>query len=70
MGRFATGRRALGMSLGDEVKVLSEAPGPHRMMAWKPGEGNVAWGMVEYVNMLVLVLCREIQECRCPAKMS
>lgn len=33
------------MSFGEDVNVLSEAPGPHRMRAWKPGEGRVAWGM-------------------------
>jgi hypothetical protein len=27
------------------VKVLKEAPGPHRMRAWKPGVGSVACGM-------------------------
>jgi len=30
------------MSFGEDVKVLREAPGPHRMTAWKPGEGSVA----------------------------
>lgn len=40
------GSRAFGMSLGDDVKVLNEAPGPHRMRAWKPGGGRlVAWGI-------------------------
>jgi hypothetical protein len=32
-----------------EVKVLKEAPGPQRMMAWKPGEGSVACGMLNCV---------------------
>lgn len=34
------------MSLGEEVNVVSDAPGPHSMRAWKPGEGSVACGMV------------------------
>jgi hypothetical protein len=28
------------------VNVVSDAPGPHSMRAWKPGEGSVACGMV------------------------
>lgn len=46
MGLLATGSSAFGMSLGDEVKVVNEAPGPHSMTAWKPGEGSVACGIV------------------------
>ena len=46
MGLLATGSSALGMSFGDDVKVVNEAPGPHNMMAWKPGEGSVACGIV------------------------
>ena len=46
MGLFATGSSALGMSLGEEVNVVSDAPGPHSMRAWKPGEGSVACGML------------------------
>ena len=45
MGLFAMGSSALGISVGVDVKVLNDAPGPHRMRAWKPGEGSVAWGM-------------------------
>ena len=45
MGRFAIGIRALGMSLGLDVNVLMEAPGPHNMRAWNPGGGMVAWGI-------------------------
>ena len=45
MGRFAIGIRALGMSLGFDVNVLMEAPGPHNMRAWNPGGGMVAWGI-------------------------
>lgn len=36
------GSKAFGMSFGDDVKVVNEAPGPHNMTAWKPGEGSVA----------------------------
>lgn len=46
MGLFAMGNRAFGMSLGDDVNVVNEAPGPHSISAWKPGAGNVACGMV------------------------
>jgi hypothetical protein len=35
------GNKAFGISLGVDVKVLKEAPGPHRMRAWKPGAGRV-----------------------------
>jgi hypothetical protein len=34
--------RALGRSLGDDVNVLRETPGPQRMKACRPGEGCVA----------------------------
>jgi hypothetical protein len=47
MGRFAIGRRAFGMSCGVDVNVVKEAPGPHKMRAWKPGAGSVACGMAE-----------------------
>lgn len=47
MGRFAMGSSAFGISFGVDVNVLNDAPGPHRMSAWKPGEGRVAWGMAE-----------------------
>lgn len=46
MGLFAMGMSALGKSLGCEVNVLSDNPGPQRIMAWKPGEGRVACGMM------------------------
>ena len=46
MGRFAMGSRAFGISLGDDVNVVKDAPGPHKISAWKPGEGRVACGMV------------------------
>jgi hypothetical protein len=46
MGRFAMGNKAFGMSLGFEVNVVNEAPGPHSMRAWKPGAGSVACGMI------------------------
>lgn len=46
MGLFAIGNMALGMSFGDEVKVLNEAPGPHSMIAWNPGAGSTACGIV------------------------
>jgi hypothetical protein len=36
----------LGISCGVDVKVVKDAPGPHRMRAWKPGGGKVACGMV------------------------
>ena len=42
MGRLAIGISAFGRSDGLEVKVLRESPGPHRMRAWRPGEGRVA----------------------------
>jgi hypothetical protein len=42
MGLFAMGSSAFGMSLGDDVKVLNEAPGPHNIIAWKPGAGSTA----------------------------
>ena len=54
MGLFATGSSALGMSLGDDVKVDSEAPGPHSISAWKPGEGRVACGIVFAMALGVL----------------
>jgi hypothetical protein len=40
------GTIAFGNSAGSEVKVSSEAPGPHRMMAWKPGEGSELCGIL------------------------
>lgn len=36
------GMSALGKSLGEDVNVFSETPGPHRMKACRPGEGWVA----------------------------
>jgi len=47
MGLFATGISAFGKVAGSEVKVSSDAPGPQRIKAWKPGEGRVACGMIE-----------------------
>lgn len=35
------GNRAFGISLGVDVKVLNDAPGPHRISAWKPGGGRL-----------------------------
>jgi hypothetical protein len=46
MGRFAMGSSALGISFGVDVNVLKDAPGPHRIMAWKPGAGRTACGIV------------------------
>ena len=46
IGLFAIGTSALGKSSRLEVKVSRGAPGPHRIIAWKPGEGSVACGMV------------------------
>jgi hypothetical protein len=46
MGLFAIGSSALGISLGVDVKVLNEAPGPHSIIAWKPGAGSTACGIV------------------------
>lgn len=43
---MAIGTRAFEKSFGFEVKVLSDAPGPHRMKACRPGEGSVACGIV------------------------
>lgn len=43
------GSIALGISSGDDVKVLNEAPGPHSMMAWKPGAGRTACGILDAV---------------------
>jgi hypothetical protein len=42
MGRLAMGIKALGKSLGLDVKVLRETPGPHNISACSPGEGTVA----------------------------
>lgn len=42
MGRFAIGMSALGRSLGEDVNVFRETPGPQRIKAWRPGEGIVA----------------------------
>jgi hypothetical protein len=36
----------LGISAGLEVNVLIEAPGPQRIIAWKPGGGIVECGML------------------------
>jgi len=47
MGLFATGINAFGKVAGAEVKVSSDAPGPQRIMAWKPGDGRVACGMID-----------------------
>jgi hypothetical protein len=46
MGLFAIGSIALGISSGDDVKVLNEAPGPHSIIAWNPGAGSTACGIV------------------------
>lgn len=46
MGRLAMGISALERSRGLEVKVLSDSPGPHRIKAWRPGDGTVACGML------------------------
>lgn len=48
MGLFAMGSSALGISLGVDVNVLNEAPGPHRITAWNPDEGRTACGIVKY----------------------
>lgn len=42
MGRFAIGSRALEDSFEFDVNVARDAPGPHSMSAWSPGEGIVA----------------------------
>jgi hypothetical protein len=39
MGRLAMGKSAFGFSSGLAVKVGKEDPGPHKMIAWKPGAG-------------------------------
>jgi hypothetical protein len=39
MGLLAMGIRAFGFSSGLAVNVGNDDPGPHRMMAWKPGAG-------------------------------
>jgi hypothetical protein len=39
MGLFAIGMSAFGFSSGFAVKVGNEEPGPHNIMAWKPGAG-------------------------------
>ena len=41
MGLLAMGSSAFGISLGVDVKVLNEAPGPQRIKAWKPGAGRL-----------------------------
>jgi hypothetical protein len=40
------GSRALDDSFVFDVKVANDAPGPHKMSAWRPGEGTVAWGIL------------------------
>jgi hypothetical protein len=58
IGRFATGIRALGFSSGFAVKVGNDDPGPHRMMAWKPGAGiGTAWGMALALGIFPLEGC-------------
>jgi hypothetical protein len=47
IGLFAIGTSAFGNSSRFDVKVSSDAPGPHRIRTWKPGEGNVACGMAK-----------------------
>lgn len=62
------GNRALGISLGVDVKVLNDAPGPHRMSAWKPGEGSVACGMLSknlVTDVLQLFECSSCMLCEC-----
>jgi hypothetical protein len=39
IGLFAIGMRAFGFSSGFAVNVGKEDPGPHKMIAWKPGAG-------------------------------
>lgn len=46
MGLFAIGSSAFGISFGVDVNVLKDAPGPHSMIAWKPGAGSTACGIV------------------------
>lgn len=41
------GSKAFGISFGFEVNVLNEAPGPHRIIAWNPGAGRTACGMLK-----------------------
>lgn len=41
MGLFAIGMMAFGNSSGFDVNVDRDAPGPHNIRAWKPGEGIV-----------------------------
>ena len=43
--------------MGVDVKVLNDAPGPHRMMAWKPGEGRVAWGILAVLFTAAFEFC-------------
>lgn len=45
IGLFAMGTSALGKSLGVDVKVFKETPGPHKIKACRPGLGNVACGI-------------------------
>jgi hypothetical protein len=50
MGLFAMGIRAFGFSSGLAVNVGNDEPGPHRMIAWKPGAGiESACGIVEHL---------------------
>ena len=55
MGLFAMGSNAFGISFGVDVNVLNDAPGPQRMSAWKPGEGSVAWGILEKTLSIIVV---------------
>lgn len=51
MGRLAIGIRAFENSLGVDVNVLKDSPGPQRIKACKPGAGIVACGIVEVVYL-------------------
>ena len=47
------GISALGKSCGLDVKIFKDAPGPHRITAWRPGAGRlVACGIFQHVSYL------------------
>jgi hypothetical protein len=59
MGLFAIGSSAFGISLGVDVNVLKDAPGPHSIIAWNPGAGSTACGIVGDVECRVCPVVRE-----------
>lgn len=70
MGRFAIGMRAFGFSSGLVVNVGNDDPGPHRMMAWRPGAGiESAWGMAETKGQTALPFAPSVMMSRCQGQL-